>query len=108
MILFGAIRLLVLKTAKREFIKKMSDHNNGILLVPTKLGSIGFRDYVYGKAKVIVAWIGHMRFEHPDGSFKISLGGAMSIVLIGYGDIAKERLINFARKHQHGLMLCVR
>ena len=39
-----------------------------------------------------------MRFEYPDGSFKISLGGAMSIVLIGYGDIAKERLNKFCKK----------
>lgn len=74
------------------FIKKLSQHNNGIALVYNRCDSAWFQDYVLDKADSILFLRKRISFIRPDGT-KGDRPGAGS-VLIAYGKHNTESLSN--------------
>lgn len=66
------------------WLRKLSEHNNGIALVFARTETRMFRDYVWGKSSGVLFLHGRPHFHRPDGTrAKGNSGGPL--VLIAYG-----------------------
>ena len=83
-----------LKNGMREFIEKMAEHNNGILICPSLVGSIVFHEVVYPNAKWLYFFRGGFTFETLEGEKAISYSGMTPAILIGFGDESLKRVKN--------------
>ena len=67
-----------------EWIKKLSDHGNGIALIFARTETNMFFEYVWHKADALLFLKGRISFHKEDGSMASSNAGAPS-VLVAYG-----------------------
>ena len=67
-----------------KWMKKISEHNNGILLVPAACETDAFYKYVWGKASGILFLKGRPHFHYADGT-KAKANSGCTICLISYG-----------------------
>lgn len=74
-----------------KWLKKLSEHNNGIALIFARTETRMFFDWVWGKATAIKFIQGRLHFHHVDGSRAKANAGAPS-VLIAYGENNAEIL----------------
>ncbi len=68
-----------------KWMKKMSEHNNGILLVPGACETDAFYQYVWGKASGILFLKGRPHFHYVDGT-KAKANSGCTICLVAYGE----------------------
>lgn len=68
----------------KYWMKKISEHNNGIALVFARVDTEWFHNYVFNKASSLFFFKGRIKFYKPDGTESSTNGGAPS-VLIAYG-----------------------
>lgn len=80
------------KNGEQDFMGKMSEHNNGILLVPSKVTGRGFHDFVYPVASCVLFWRGALMFESELGEPRLNFGGYQGVTLVAYGNKAASRL----------------
>ncbi len=73
-----------------QFMKRMSEHNNGIALVYNRCDSAWFQDYVLGVAHSILYLKKRIHFIKPDGTIGNRPGAGS--VLIAYNYLNTEAL----------------
>ena len=74
-----------------DWLKKLSEHNNGIALIFARTETEMFHKYAWEKAKAMLFLKGRLFFhDHSGQKAKNNAGGPS--VLIAYGAIAVERL----------------
>lgn len=78
--------------AMKLFIKKLSEHGNGIALIYKKVGNIMFHDYVFDKATSIYFLRKRIKFIDIDG--KEGKAPNANNCLIAYGEKGDEILKN--------------
>lgn len=78
--------------AMKLFIKKLSEHGNGIALIYSKVGNIMFHDYVFDKATSIYFLRKRIKFIDIDG--KEGKAPNANNCLIAYGEKGDEILKN--------------
>lgn len=76
-----------------KWVKKLSEHNNGIALIFARTETKMFFNYVWDKADCVLFIKNRLTFYRGDGSLPRANSGAPS-VLVGYGDHAFEKLKN--------------
>lgn len=74
------------------WMKRMSEHNNGIMLIPAACETEAFYDYVWGKASGVLMLKGRPYFYRPDGT-KANANSGCTICLCAYGDENLKSLI---------------
>jgi len=74
-----------------RWLRRLSNHNNGVALVFARTETKMFFSEVWCKASSVLFLKGRLHFHHVDGSEAVMNSGAPS-VLISYGDECKERL----------------
>lgn len=67
-----------------EWLRKLSDHGNGIALIFARTETEMFFEHVWNKANALLFFKGRLYFRHVDGSRAVANAGAPS-VLIAYG-----------------------
>jgi hypothetical protein len=67
-----------------KWMKKLSEHNNGIALIFARTETSMFYDYVWDKASAILFFKGRLYFHYVDGSKALCNAGGPS-VLVAYG-----------------------
>jgi len=77
----------------KVWMKKLSEHNNGIALIFARTDTEYFQKYVFNKADCIFFLAKRLYFHYIDGSKSKNNSGAPS-VLIGYGEKSCNRLSN--------------
>jgi phage N-6-adenine-methyltransferase len=82
-----------------QFMEKMAEHNNGIMLVFNRADSKMFHRYVFEKASGILFMEGRIRFYRPDGT-QGGPGGTGS-VFVAYGKENAEILKNSGIKGKY-------
>jgi hypothetical protein len=75
-----------------SWLKKMSDHNNGILMIFARCETEMFHKYVWPMAEAILFMRGRVSFFAPDGSVRGNSGGPSC--LIAYGESNLDSLWN--------------
>lgn len=70
---------------RHKWMKKMCDHNNGIMLIPAACETDAFYKYVWGKANGICFLKGRPHFYYNDGT-KAKGNSGCTICLIAYGE----------------------
>src|SRR5690606_13091833 len=75
------------------WMKRLSEHGNGVALIFARTDTKYFQDYVFGKADSLFFLAKRLYFCYPDGAPSKNNSGAPS-VLIGYGPTACKRLLN--------------
>lgn len=75
-----------------KWMKRMSEHGNGIVLIFARTETKAFFDHVWGKAASCLWLRGRLTFHNVDGTKPKYSGGAPS-VLIAYGDANAAKLI---------------
>ena len=76
------------------WLERMALHNNGIALVFARTETQAFHRHVWPFASALLFLEGRLNFHHPDGGlsrYGHNSGGPS--VLIAYGEMAKERLM---------------
>ncbi len=76
-----------------KWLKKMSDHGNGIALIFARTETGNFFNYIWRYAKAIMFLRGRLVFRHADGTKPANSAGAPSC-LIAYGDQNAKALKN--------------
>lgn len=74
---------------RSKWMKKMSEHNDGIMLVPAACETEAFYKYVWGKASGVLFLKGRPHFHYIDGS-RAKANSGCTICLVAYG---KDNLI---------------
>lgn len=74
-----------------QWLRKLSDHNNGIALIFARTETKMFHEYVWQKATAVFFFHGRLHFHYPNGNRAKSNAGGPS-VLIAYGDDNAEAL----------------
>jgi hypothetical protein len=75
-----------------KFLARLAAHpEGGIALIFARTETRGFCAEVWGKASALLFIEGRLFFHYPDGSRAAANSGAPS-VLVGYGDLARDRL----------------
>lgn len=80
------------KNGEAEFIRKMSEHNNGICLTQCKVSSAYFHDFVWPNATGIFFFRGGLTFEDLNGAKVITFSGLSPAILIAFGGKALTRI----------------
>jgi len=78
--------------AAPAWIKKMAEHNNGILMIFARTETEMFQKWVWPMAEAILFMAGRVNFHMPDGSVRGNSGGPS--VLIAYGENNLDPLWN--------------
>lgn len=73
------------------WLQRLAEYRHGIGLAAARTETAWFRAAVWAQASSILFLYGRPHFHHPDGARARANSGA-PIVLIGYGDLADERL----------------
>ncbi len=76
-----------------KWMKRMSEHNNGIMLVPAACETDAFYKYVWNKASGILFLKGRPHFHYIDGSRSKANSGC-TICLVSYGEQNLKALQN--------------
>jgi hypothetical protein len=76
-----------------KWMKKMYEHNNGIMLVPAAMETDAFKNYVFGKATGILALNHRSYFYRVDGTRSKANCGC-TICLVAYGQDNLQALID--------------
>jgi hypothetical protein len=87
------------KNGEQDFMAKMAEHNNGILLVPSKVCGNGFHAHVFPCAAAILFWRGAFMFQGEDGGDLLNFGGYQGVTLVAFGEKAATKLLKLS---QHG------
>lgn len=74
------------------WLRRLSEHGNGIALVFARTETEAFQQYVWPKATALRFVYGRLAFYRPDGSCTRTGGCGGPSVLIGYGEEAARRL----------------
>ena len=74
-----------------SFMKKMMEHGNGIMLIPSACETKHFKDYVWGHNDGILFLDHHPHFLYVDGS-RAKANSGCTICLIAYGEKNAEAL----------------
>jgi len=74
-----------------KWLSKMANHNNGIALIFARTETKMFFDYGWDRSSSMLFIKDRLYFYHVNGTKASNNSGAPS-VLIGYGEMAKERL----------------
>lgn len=81
------------RNVRHLWMKKMSEHNNGIMLIPAALETIPFKQYVFGKCSGILALNKRPKFHYVDGKqAEGNIGG--TVCLVAYGENNLDILCN--------------
>lgn len=73
------------KMLRWQWMRKMSEHNNGIMLIPAACETKPFAKYVWGKASGILFLRKRPHFYYINGD-RAKANSGCSICLIAYGD----------------------
>lgn len=73
------------------WMERMAQHDNGIALIFARTETSMFFDHIWPNASAVMLIEGRLFFHHVDGTRASANSGAPSI-LLGYGDLARERL----------------
>lgn len=75
------------------WLERLAAHGNGIGLVPARTETRWFIKTVWAVADAVLFLHGRPHFHYPDGTRGKANSGA-PICLIGYGDLATDRLVH--------------
>ncbi|MCK5612841.1 adenine methyltransferase [Candidatus Pacearchaeota archaeon] len=75
------------------WMKRMAEHNNGIMLVPANMETKDFQKYVWGKCSGVLILKKRPHFLYPDGG-RAKMNSGCTICLVAYGKINYEILKN--------------
>ncbi len=73
------------RTDRPKWMKKMSEHNNGIMLIPAACETDAFKKYVFGKCSGILMLDHRPHFHYIDGT-KAKANSGCTICLVAYGE----------------------
>lgn len=76
-----------------KWMKLMSEHNNGIMLIPAACETDAFYKYVWGKASGILFLKGRPHFHYIDGT-RAKANSGCTICLVAYGNENYKSLKN--------------
>lgn len=68
-----------------KWMRKMAEHNNGVMLVPAACETDAFYQYVWGKASAICFLKGRPHFYYADGR-RAKANSGCTICLVAYGE----------------------
>lgn len=74
-----------------EWMAKMADHNNGIMLIPAACETDAFYNFVWPKASGILFLKGRPHFHYADGT-RAKANSGCTICLVSYGSENLEAL----------------
>ena len=83
-----------------KWLKKMTEHNNGIALIFARTETVMFFEWVWDRATAVKFIKGRLYFHHLDGTRADANAGAPS-VLIAYGNTNAEILKNCTIKGKY-------
>ena len=75
------------------WMKKMAEHNNGIMLIPAACETDAFYKYVWNKASGVMFLKGRPHFHYADGTRAVANSGC-TICLVSYGQINLQAMID--------------
>ena len=75
------------------WMKKMSEHNNGIMMIPAATETTAFFKYVFNKATAICFMKGRPHYYLIDGT-KAKFNSGCAMCLIAYGEENYKALLN--------------
>ena len=70
-------------TALREWLKRLTEHDNGVALVPARTDTVWFHELVFGHAWAVLFLKGRIQFERADGRRRS--GSPFPSCLVAYG-----------------------
>ena len=73
----------------KAFVKKLSEHNNGIAIVVNRTDNLLFQEIIFPKAKSMIFMRRRVKFINPDGESRSPMFGSC---LIAFGDECDRRL----------------
>lgn len=76
-----------------KWMRRMSEHNNGIMLIPAACETEAFYKYVWGKASGILFLKGRPHFHYVDGT-RAKANSGCTICLVAYGEYNLQALKN--------------
>lgn len=76
-----------------KWMKKMAEHNNGIMLVPAACETEAFYKHVYGKAEGILMLEGRPHFHYITGK-RAQANSGCTICLVAYGKDNLQSLLS--------------
>jgi hypothetical protein len=76
------------------WLKRMTEHDNGIALCAVRTETTWFRDYVWNEADAILFLHRRPHFHYPVTGVRAKSNSGVPICLAGYGLLAMERLKN--------------
>lgn len=75
-----------------KWMKKMSEHNDGIMLIPAACETLNFHKYVFGKASGIMMLSKRPHFRYIDGS-RAKANCGCTLCLVSYGPFNLIKLL---------------
>lgn len=75
-----------------KWMEKMSEHRNGIMLVPAATETVAFENFVFRQADSICFLSGRPHFHFLDGT-RAKFNSGTAICLVGYGEENTDILI---------------
>lgn len=73
----------------KAFVKKLSEHNNGIAILVNRTDNLLFQEIIFPKAKSMIFMRRRVKFLNPDGVSRTPMFGS---VLVAFGDECDRRL----------------
>lgn len=73
------------RRVRHLWMKKMAEHNNGIMLIPAACETDAFYKYVWPKATAILFLKGRPHFHYVDGT-RAKANSGCTICLVAYGE----------------------
>lgn len=71
------------------FVKKLSEHNNGIAILVNRTDNLLFQEIIFPKAKSMLFMRRRVKFLNPNGESRTPMFGS---VLVAFGDECDRRL----------------
>jgi hypothetical protein len=75
-----------------RWMKKMAEHNNGVMLIPAACETDAFYRHVWGKCSGVLMLEGRPHFHYSDGS-RAKANSGCTICLVAYGEDNLQDLI---------------
>lgn len=73
----------------KEFVKKLSEHNNGIAILVNRTDNLLFQEVIFPKAKSMIFMRRRVKFLNPEGVSRTPMFGS---VLVAFGEECDRRL----------------
>jgi len=80
--------------ALADWLNRMALHNNGIAMIFARTETRAFFQHVWPRASALLFLKGRTTFHRPDGSTNNNTNSGGPSVLVGYGALARERLLD--------------